>query len=94
MATAAWDEPNNKKSSLLFSEGKFKKHLEAIQKDRFKNSEEEMAEAVNKCVKPHNNKILVEANTELTCTPTNAEIKFTLKEMRDGALGNDDMRLK
>ena len=40
---------NNSKSTLLFSEEEFKEHLEAIQKDRFENSKEEMVEAVNKC---------------------------------------------
>ena len=40
---------NNSKSFPLFSEDEFKKHLEAIQKDRFENSEKEMVEAVNKC---------------------------------------------
>ena len=39
---------NNRKSSSLFSEEEFKKHPEAIQKNRFENSEEEMVEAVNK----------------------------------------------
>ena len=45
-------------------------------------------------MRPLDNEILEEANTELTCNPTNAEIKLTLKEMRDGALGDDGMRLK
>ena len=40
-----------------------------------------MVEAANKCVKPQNNEILEEANTELTRNPTNAEIELTIKEM-------------
>ena len=85
---------NNSKSSLLFSEKEFKKHLEALRKDRFENSEEEMVEAVNKCVRPQDNEILEEANTKLTRNPTNAEIELTSKEMRDGALGDDGMCLR
>ena len=65
-----------------------------MQKDRFENSEEEMVEAVNKCVRPLDNEILEETNTELTSSPTNAEIELTSKEMRDGASGNDGMRLR
>ena len=68
--------------------------MEAIQKDRFENSEEEMVEAVNKCVRPQNNEILEEGNTKLTRNPTNAEIELTLKEIRDGALGDNGMRLR
>ena len=49
---------NNSKSSPLYSEEEFKEHLEAIQKDRFENSEEEMVEAVKKCVRPQDNEIL------------------------------------
>ena len=84
---------NNSSSSFLFSE-EFKEHLETMQKDRFENSEEEMVEAVNKCVRPQDNEILEKANTELTHNPTNAEIELTLKKMRDGALGDDGMRLR
>ena len=85
---------NNNKSSPLFSEEDFKEHLDAIQKDRFANSEKEMVEAVNKCLRLQDNEILEEANTELKRIPTNAEIELTLKEMRDGASGDDDMRLR
>ena len=53
-----------------------------------------MVEAVNKCVRPQDNEILEEANTELTRNPINAEIELTLKEMRDGTSGDDGMRLR
>ena len=85
---------NNSKSSSLFSEKEFKEHLEAIQKDRFENFEEELVEAVNKCVRPQDNEILEKASTELTRNPTSAEIELTLKEMWDEALGDDGMRLR
>ena len=42
-------------------------------------------------MKPQNNEILEEAKTR---NPTNAEIKLTLKEMRDEAPGDDGMRLR
>ena len=45
-------------------------------------------------MRPLDNEILEEANTELTRNPTNAEIKLTLQEMRDGAPGDDGMRLR
>ena len=53
-----------------------------------------MVEAVKKGVRPQDKEILEEANTELKRNPTNAEIELTLKEMRDGALGDDGMRLR
>ena len=43
-------------------------------------------------MRPQDNEILKEANTELTRNPTNAEIE--LKEMRDGFFGEDGIRLR
>ena len=45
-------------------------------------------------MRPQNIEILKEANTELIGNPTNAEIELTLKEVRDGALWDNGMRLR
>ena len=45
-------------------------------------------------MRPQDNQILEEANTELTHNPTNAEIELTQKEMWDGALEYDGIRLR
>ena len=76
-------EYNNSRHMLLFSEEKFKEHLEKITENRYETDVIKIENALNKARTPDINEIKVkELQTKLEMVPTSKEIRKEMAKMR------------
>ena len=87
-------EYNNSRHTLLFSEEKFKEHLEKITENRYETDVIKIENVLNKVRTTDINEIKVkELQTKLEMVPTSEEIRKKMAKMKDSAPGEDGIRL-
>ena len=87
-------EYNNSKNILLFSEERFKDHLEKITANRYETDVIKINNVLNKAQAPDIDEIKVKKlQTELEVVPISEEIIKEMAKMKDSAPGEDEIRL-
>ena len=87
-------EYNNSKNILLFSEERFKEHLEKITENRYEADVIKIEAVLNKVRAPDITRTKIkELQTKLEMLPTSEEIMKEMAKMKDSAPGEDGIRL-